>query len=183
MIEFVDEVPDTPGTRGEFRINDVDLEYEDNKKQCTKCKQVKSKLDFGNRKQSADGLQWQCKTCISSKTKEYYNKHKGNRWADKNPEKRKETQRKAIIKHKYGITVEEYETFLESQNDACKLCTAKHDLCIDHDHETNKVRGILCRPCNFFLGQVENKGITWLSEAYKYLGWHSAWLNNEDGDG
>lgn len=49
----------------------------------------------------------------------------------------------------YGITVQEYYDLLRSQNFQCAIC--KNELIsdvIDHDHETGKVRGILCKTCN-----------------------------------
>lgn len=54
---------------------------------------------------------------------------------------------------KYGITVEQYRTMLALQGNACKLClkiplAGKRGLEIDHDHKTQRVRGLLCWFCN-----------------------------------
>ena len=55
---------------------------------------------------------------------------------------------------KYGITQEEYEAMLSNQGHVCWICKekGKRRLTIDHDHETGKIRGLLCCNCNFGLG-------------------------------
>jgi hypothetical protein len=58
---------------------------------------------------------------------------------------------------KYGITREDYERMLADQGGRCLLChTDKCEdggkLCVDHDHATGKVRGLLCRACNLMVG-------------------------------
>lgn len=58
---------------------------------------------------------------------------------------------------KYGITREEKLELLASQNGACALCgtTAPKTFRpwhLDHDHNTGKVRGVLCHHCNVGLG-------------------------------
>ena len=62
---------------------------------------------------------------------------------------------------KYGVTPDQYDAILTAQNHKCKICgvtqsnkakTGYRSLCVDHDHKTNKVRGLLCDQCNFMLG-------------------------------
>ena len=36
--------------------------------------------------------------------------------------------------------------------ECCSVCGSREDLCIDHDHETGKIRELLCRKCNTVLG-------------------------------
>jgi len=54
---------------------------------------------------------------------------------------------------KYGITLEQYDEMLRQQGGVCALChqhpTRQFD--VDHDHETGKVRGLLCHRCNISL--------------------------------
>lgn len=60
---------------------------------------------------------------------------------------------------KYGITPDQYREMLRLQGGRCKLCQAPPKtqagkvrlLCIDHDHQTGRVRGIVCYNCNHLL--------------------------------
>lgn len=81
------------------------------------------------------------------KTKEYYQNNK-HRW-------------KKYTYEQYGITEEIFNKMLQSQNHSCYTCGKHKDdvgskgLCIDHCHETNTVRGLLCGPCNTALGLLK----------------------------
>lgn len=96
------------------------------------------------------------------------------------PEKRKSTKISATLKYKYGISIEEYNIILNSQNGVCKICkrieTKKSrtgDVCklhIDHDHKTGKIRGLLCHKCNVAISlfcddtSIMKKAIIYLDE-------------------
>jgi hypothetical protein len=62
------------------------------------------------------------------------------------------------LKHKYGITHDDYLKLLEQQNGSCLGCgvTAQQQyhgvLDVDHNHDTGQVRGLLCSNCNRLLG-------------------------------
>jgi hypothetical protein len=61
---------------------------------------------------------------------------------------------------KYGLTGAEHRAMYIAQNGQCALCEdpTPYDVIVtDHDHETEKVRGLLCRRCNMFLGWIETK--------------------------
>lgn len=82
------------------------------------------------------------------------------------------------LKKTYGITEAEYLSMLEAQGGRCAICgpnarQPRHfkRLCVDHDHATGKVRGLLCDRCNRLLGMVgENFSI--LRSAAYYLRSH-----------
>jgi hypothetical protein len=80
--------------------------------------------------------------------------------------------RRYNLKNKYGITVDEYIAMLKSQDGRCKICkTNKFSIkgpVIDHCHETNKIRGILCSCCNIGLGCFKDDKESLLS-AVEYL--------------
>lgn len=56
----------------------------------------------------------------------------------------------------YGLTVEQFDSMVESQDGRCASCrdvfVDSQTTHIDHDHKTNLVRGLLCRDCNLGLG-------------------------------
>lgn len=75
------------------------------------------------------------------------------------------------LKKQFGITEEDYNKMLTAQGGVCLLCNTtrgRRRLAVDHNHATNKVRGLLCGACNRVLGYVENK--EWLTKAQSYLG-------------
>lgn len=78
--------------------------------------------------------------------------------------------RKAHFKFKYNLTLEEYQLMAEAQEFKCAICFGPPEtmLYVDHNHVTNRVRGLLCRECNaglgFFKDNVEN-----LRRAARYI--------------
>lgn len=77
------------------------------------------------------------------------------------------------LKKKYGITIEDYDRMMISQSRRCAICrteepSGKGRFHVDHCHESNKVRGLLCTSCNMMLGLARDcVGI--LNTAIKYL--------------
>ena len=75
-----------------------------------------------------------------------------------NTEEGKLQRRKEALKHNYGMSLEEYNTLLESQQGCCAVCGTiepghnHRHFCVDHNHETGSVRGLLCHYCNRGLG-------------------------------
>jgi hypothetical protein len=73
------------------------------------------------------------------------------------------------VKSRYGLTLEAVEQMKADQGGVCAICAAilirPH---IDHDHETGRVRGLLCHACNIALPAIE--GADFLRAALKYLG-------------
>jgi hypothetical protein len=73
----------------------------------------------------------------------------------------------------YGITQDQYMAIAEAQGFACASCgdSAKgveHTLCVDHDHYTNEIRGLLCSGCNTALGWLEDD-IERVNKLAKYI--------------
>lgn len=77
-----------------------------------------------------------------------------------------------IRRYKYGITKESYDVLLLKQHNACAICKQffSKELypCIDHDHKTEKVRGLLCARCNYGLGDFKDNPKR-LAAAIEYL--------------
>lgn len=54
------------------------------------------------------------------------------------------------------LTYERFLNVLEEQTNRCKICSCEMDMPqADHDHNTGKFRGLLCKTCNFGLGVYE----------------------------
>ena len=124
-------------------------------KQCSKCKINKDQSLFYKNKTRPDGLSPQCKQCAE---------------AAKTPEARQ----RGSLKFRYGITIKDYDDMLLKQKGMCKICKSKESgygrkyFCVDHNHKTNKIRGLLCYSCNLGLGKFKDD-ISILKAAIKYL--------------
>lgn len=96
----------------------------------------------------------------------------------RDPERTERIQRNSKMKAKYGITLDDYEAMLETQDGHCAICPAttpgranRRYLYVDHDHETGAVRGLLCGNCNDGLGRFIDD-IDLLTSAIMYLMQH-----------
>jgi len=79
------------------------------------------------------------------------------------------------LRKNYGITIDDYNKMFEEQNGCCKLCgrhqsEQKFRLCVDHNHETGRVRGLLCTRCNVGLGYYERFSLKIITYLGKYYG-------------
>lgn len=115
---------------------------------CPKCHAMKERSDFyGQHKRSG----W-CRSCSRARSTAYYATHKESqrqahrKWVLAHPER--------IAAHKaksaYGLAYEEYERLMRSGR--CAICGNPEKLRIDHCHQSQLVRGILCDRCNKGLG-------------------------------
>jgi hypothetical protein len=97
---------------------------------------------------------------------EYYRTHKeyaeaqrqrNKIWAKENHAKKAGYWRK----YKYSLSNEDYQQLLDLQQGRCAICRKtpkevnERSLSVDHNHTTNKVRGLLCRRCNLAVAYAE----------------------------
>lgn len=160
-------------------------------KNCIKCNRILDCLCFYKSPDHKDGFGSWCKNCIKEYNKlperkivakEYRNRPdvKDNRhrsfrkWYDKNIEQIKaRTYENRLLAH-YNMTLHDYNELLEQQNECCKICdvhistAGKRGLVVDHDHQTNRVRGLLCNTCNILVGMAKDN-IKILNNAIFYL--------------
>jgi hypothetical protein len=79
---------------------------------------------------------------------------------------------------KYGITIEKYNEMFKAQNGVCAICEQPEKvkdgktklirpLCVDHCHNTNKIRGLLYSACNMGIGNL-NHDVKLLNKAAIY---------------
>ena len=113
-----------------------------------------------------------CRKCNTNKLLTAYHHDK------RTPNKRRTTctECRNIHRRITNISSLERNYLLETQNNSCAICGINADdlvqgLCVDHNHETNQVRGLLCNACNLGLGQFKDS-VVFLSYAIEYLEQH-----------
>ena len=80
---------------------------------------------------------------------------------------------------KYGLTPDDYNAMLARQGGGCFVCKRPESqrstvgklrrLAIDHDHQTGRVRALLCHRCNTAIGLIEEDP-EWAVALSHYLG-------------
>jgi hypothetical protein len=150
------------------------VEIINGKKICRTCKIVQPTENFYwiKRKEIFNSY---CKKCESLRSKRYKPDKvkvakRVREWIKNHPERHAEFMRKSQEKLKndpkrllrnalrrYKITGDDFNKMEISQQGKCAICLKSPEgfykrLCVDHDHITNKVRGLLCHQCNFILG-------------------------------
>ena len=91
-----------------------------------------------------------CKECTRKRNREQYAANK---------EQYKRRARNAELKRLYGITLDQYEEMLAAQDYKCAVCGGNSKwgkLSVDHNHNTGKVRGLLCEKCNRAIGLLND---------------------------
>lgn len=128
-------------------------------KVCTECGIEKSYDDFHCRPERPIGIKSKCKVCSNKLRKKHYD-------ADKKSGKLKE-----IIWSRAGINIT-YEEYIDKYNTAkgcCEICGKQFDvLCVDHNHQTNEIRGLLCTLCNLAIENFD-ESVKNMNNAIKYL--------------
>jgi hypothetical protein len=123
-------------------------------KNCAKCREVLALSDFYPSAKNLGGLTPNCKKCICAYRRERYANSDGL-----------SEMRKHHLKRTYGLSAARYERMLTRQGGVCAICGhgekcirngKAQSLAVDHDHETGKVRGLLCSKCNQGLGHIED---------------------------
>lgn len=125
---------------------------------CKTCKEVKdiSRFTISSKRKNKIYYRNQCLNCYSSLTRERHWKRRG-----------------------ISFSWQEFEDLLRNQDFKCQICeisissyqeNRKRNFsgCLDHNHKTGKVRGILCENCNRALGLFKDS-IKNINSALKYL--------------
>jgi len=154
-------------------------------KKCSKCDEYKELVNYSRKTKSSDGRYAYCKPCEVIVNRLKYLKRRGERppKPPKSPKPSKPPKQpnppkqprefKGSYFAKYGITINQYNQLFLNQNGCCKICNKhqaefKQKLSVDHCHKTGRVRGLLCRHCNFGLGFAKDD-ISILENMIKYL--------------
>lgn len=148
-------------------------------KLCHRCKTEKPLEAFHRDTHAPDGLAYWCKICRreyrhTPTQKQYHLDY------SKTPSCRKR-QAQWHFEKTYGLSIGAYEALLKGQNHRCGICQNpilpvgqgrnRDRACVDHDHATGAVRGLLCDRCNRSLGGFLDDPIL-LRKAADYLDQH-----------
>lgn len=107
---------------------------------CTKCGATKPLDEFYRKGAPKSGFRARCIRCV----KDYYQDNR-------------KRIRQRDVKRMYGISLADYDRMLEEQGGVCAICGKSPEengmrLSVDHDHNTEEIRSLLCHTCNFGIG-------------------------------
>lgn len=153
-------------------------------KTCSKCKEQKELSEFHNDKSRKDGYFINCRLCDYAYRKKINSTEERKKWQKQYNKERFLTAEGRLyaanysLKKNYGISMNEYRAMLEAQNGCCKICKKHYSrftrrLHVDHNHETGKIRELLCHHCNAAIGLLD-ESIDLFLEAINYLRSHNA---------
>ena len=148
---------------------------------CKICKEYKNISNFQPKG-------YQCRECRNEKQRQYWaslpveirksrqmKSEAQKRYREKNLEKTKQVSREGHIRRKFGITINDYDSMLNSQNKVCAICKEKcntgNNLAVDHNHKTGRIRGLLCKNCNTSIGLLK-ENVEILENAIIYLSFY-----------
>ena len=132
-------------------------------KRCSMCKEEKSRDQFYSRIDREIGVTSYCKDCGRENAKK---KHDYQKNREKN------------LRQRYNLSWDMYLDMLADQHGKCPICMNDLDMdpdcprsglapVVDHDHDTGRVRAILCADCNRGIGMFkENPDALWAAARY-----------------
>jgi hypothetical protein len=137
---------------------------------CGKCGALKIVIGNGTRR---------CMDCHRRRERGYYEAS----------HHRRTSLRRTHLRRRYGVSLEYVEKLLLEQGMQCAICgkhwracvpakrvrheeTFLHYLCVDHDHDRGRVRGLLCNACNTAIGLFEEE-VGRLAIAIDYIRRHA----------
>lgn len=125
---------------------------------CSKCKRTLPIAQFHKQPQGKGGLFCWCKECANA-----YQRSRRHRLPD--PEKRRENN----LWTRYRLRKDEADALLARQGGVCAICkTAPKRPCVDHEHATGRIRGILCDRCNLAIHILDRPEL--LTAAMRHCG-------------
>lgn len=113
-----------------------------------------------------------CNGCQAYLAPRFFGKYSGVKPPARCKKCRSKASHDQRVKAVYGITPEAYQMLLDWQGGVCAICerpSKVRRLAVDHDHATGKVRGLLCRHCNYELLGWAKDDIAVFQRAIDYL--------------
>lgn len=122
---------------------------------CKRCGEYKELDEFHRDARLREGRRAYCRPCVRERMGEYRSREevKEHEVEWRRSEQRRRQARTSKLK-KYGLTLEDYDRLVESQDGRCLICDEEPEetLRVDHCHDGGHVRGLLCHRCNAGLG-------------------------------
>ena len=175
-------------------------------KTCSRCGKEKDKNEFSIDNRSKDGRYSWCRLCkseyrnqnkesINLKRKIYDSMHKEEKrmrdhlYYENNKEKLLNRSYVYCRNASYNINQKEFDEILEKQGGVCAICgkeetsigrvtKRQQPLSVDHDHNTGRIRGLLCKNCSRGLGAFfDDESL--LIEAANYLKYSHTYITRE----
>jgi hypothetical protein len=142
---------------------------------CPSCKQEKAREEFNKSSFTKHGLSVYCKPCTVARHETWRKNNlpkaaaESRKWREAHPRESKDH----IIRRRYGLPLGSYEKMLAEQEGKCACCGSsdpggRDDFHVDHCHDTNAIRGLLCHGCNVGIGYFKHD-VTRLQSAITYL--------------
>jgi hypothetical protein len=125
----------------------------------------------------------ECKKCVTDLPLDNYYFNKNGKYKRQNVCKKcmniydYKTDKNHKLKKAYGITLDQYNELLLKQKNKCSICGIDNNgkyrnkdraFAVDHCHNTNKIRGLLCSDCNIAIGLLKDN-TKYLQSAINYL--------------
>lgn len=121
-------------------------------KRCLRCKESLPVENFYKNRAQKDGINYYCKSCCSDIRRE-----------------REGSVARGPHSPSSNISVLEFAELVLKQGGKCALCGEEPvRACVDHDHKTGRIRGVLCYSCNGRLSRIDAEK-DWLARALKYI--------------
>jgi Autographiviridae endonuclease VII len=144
-------------------------------KMCKTCRETKPLSLFYASRSNRDGRESSCKQCKNQHRREY-----DHRLKESNRELYFQRKWRKYLYDTFHITPSQYMAMYDQQNGVCAICGKPETganqygvkrLSIDHDHQTGKIRSLLCDRCNGRLVYVENS--SFVVRDLEYLAFHN----------
>lgn len=122
-------------------------------KKCRRCEELKPRTEFTRVTGLPNAVQANCKACNAEITKGKRRKLGKQAVSVIN--------RRSKLKRNFGLSLEDYEKILASQNGKCAICGTSEpggrgSFAVDHCHQSEVIRGLLCNRCNVGLGHFND---------------------------
>lgn len=132
---------------------------------CSKCRRRKPAEKFPPNIGHPSGLSVYCRECVNRAARDQSKKPKTVSY--------RRRYMRAVALKKYGLTIEQFDELIKSQDGKCLICEEVLKVgiggcAVDHDHTTKRVRGLLCRLCNVGVGHFRDNPAM-LRKAAEYL--------------